>query len=57
MRKQFFVGILTFQIVFEQGLNPNQAFLMRGLAARGGQFNPATMNTLVLVYALKTMAD
>jgi protein involved in polysaccharide export with SLBB domain len=50
LRRQIFAGILlgsfSDQIVFAQGLNPNQALFMQGLAASGGQVNPATVNTL-----------
>ena len=50
LRRQIFAGILlgsfSGQIVFAQGLNPNQALFMQGLAASGGQVNPATVNTL-----------
>ena len=50
LRRQFFAGIflgsLSLQIVFAQGQNPNAALLMQGLAASGGQVNPATVNGL-----------
>jgi len=50
LRRQIFAGIFlgsfSGQIVFAQGLNPNQALFMQGLAASGGQVNPATVNAL-----------
>ena len=50
LRRQIFAGILlgsfSGQIAFAQGINPNQALFMQGLAASGGQVNPATVNTL-----------
>jgi len=50
LRRQFFAGIflgsLSLQIVFAQGQNPNATLLMQGLAASGGQVNPATVNGL-----------
>ena len=39
-----FLGTFSWQITLAQGLNPNQALLMQGLAASGGQINPATVN-------------
>ena len=50
LRRQIFAGILlgsfSWQMAFAQGLNPNQALFMQGLAASGGQVNPATVNAL-----------
>jgi hypothetical protein len=40
------LGSLSLQIVFAQGQNPNATLLMQGLAASGGQVNPATVNGL-----------
>ena len=50
LRRKIFAGIFlgsfSGQIALAQGLNPNQALFMQGLAASGGQVNPATVNTL-----------
>jgi protein involved in polysaccharide export with SLBB domain len=50
LRRQIFAGILlggfSGQIAFAQGLNPNQALFMQGLAASGGQVNAGNVNSL-----------
>ena len=40
-----FLGSFSWQMVFSQGLAPNQALLMQGLAASGGGVNPTSVNS------------